>query len=148
MLLGRAPLARQNPDISLSEGCIAESVTERVDGGVDVAEAVGDLPHQLGDDPVTLLGAQDPLYSSYFYNTVSQKKKTRQRNGKFFQETRNDSVSEQKEQNLDHESKILCCRSMSFLHHSQHVVGGPGQDEHQQDGGQRLGRLALLTNQR
>ena len=142
------PLESEYSNVGPPEGRVAEGVAEGVDGGVDVAEAVGDLPHQLGDDPVTLLGAQDPLYSSYFYNTLSQKKKTRQRNGKFFQETRNDSVSEQKEQNLDHESKILCCRSMSFLHHSQHVVGGPGQDEHQQDGGQRLGRLALLTNQR
>ena len=131
------PLESEYSNVGPPEGRVAEGVAEGVDGGVDVAEAVGDLPHQLGDDPVTLLGAQDPLCSSYFYNTVSQKKKTRQR-----------KFSEQKEQNLDHESKILCCRSMSFLHHSQHVVGGPGQDEHQQDGGQRLGRLALLTNQR
>ena len=63
------PLESEYSNVGPPEGRVAEGVAEGVDGGVDVAEAVGDLPHQLGDDPVTLLGAQDPLYSSYFYNT-------------------------------------------------------------------------------
>ena len=65
------PLESEYSNVGPPEGRVAEGVAEGVDGGVDVAEAVGDLPHQLGDDPVTLLWAQDPLYSSYFYNTVS-----------------------------------------------------------------------------
>jgi len=44
LLLGRAPLACQNPNIGLSECGIAECITERVNGRVDVAEAVGDVP--------------------------------------------------------------------------------------------------------
>ena len=70
LFLRGPPLESEYSNVSPSEGRVAQGVAEGVDGGVDVAEAVGDLPHQLGDDAVTLLGPQDPLYSSYFYNTV------------------------------------------------------------------------------
>ena len=70
LFLRGPPLESEYSNVGPSEGRVAEGVAEGVDGGVDVAEAVGDLPHQLGDDAVTLLGPQDPLYSSYFYNTV------------------------------------------------------------------------------
>ena len=70
LFLRGPPLESEYSNVSPPEGRVAEGVAEGVDGGVDVAEAVGDLPHQLGDDAVTLLGPQDPLYSSYFYNTI------------------------------------------------------------------------------
>ena len=92
-------------------------------------------------------GPRIPYTAHTFTTQFLKRRKLGKEMANFFRRPET-TVSEQKEQNLDHESKILCCRSMSFLHHSQHVVGGPGQDEHQQDGGQRLGRLALLTNQR
>ena len=93
LFVWRSPLEGQYSDVSPPEGRIAQSIAERIDGGVDIAETVGDVPHHLRDH-VALVLAQDGL------------------------------------------------------HDGQHVVRGPGEDEDQQDGGQRLGRLALLTNQR
>ena len=89
MLLGRAPLARQNPDICLSEGCIAESITERVDGGVDVAEAVGNVP-------------------DYRWN------------------------------------EVLMSSTKDGLHDSEHIVGGPSDEEDQEDERQCLCCFSLL----
>ena len=89
LFVWRSPLEGQYSDVSPPEGRIAQSIAERIDGGVDIAETVGDVPHHLRDH-VALVLAQDGL------------------------------------------------------HDGQHVVRGPGQDEDQQDGGQRLGRLPLL----
>lgn len=89
LFVWRSPLEGQYSDVSPPEGRVAQSIAERIDGGVDIAETVGDVPHHLRDH-VALVLAQDGL------------------------------------------------------HDGQHVVRGPGQDEDQQDGGQRLGRLPLL----
>ena len=89
LFVWRSPLEGQYSDVSPPEGRVAQSIAERIDGGVDITETVGDVPHHLRDH-VALVLAQDGL------------------------------------------------------HDGQHVVRGPGQDEDQQDGGQRLGRLPLL----
>ena len=49
-LLPTSPLAGEDPHVSLPEGGVTERVAERVDGGVEVAQAVGDVPHKLRDE--------------------------------------------------------------------------------------------------
>ncbi len=55
----RSPPTGQNSDIGTSKGGIAKSIENRVDSGVDVAKVVGKLPHDLRDELVGRLLAQD-----------------------------------------------------------------------------------------
>ena len=50
LLLAVPPLAGEDAHISFPEGGVTEGVAEGVDGRVDVAEAVGDVPDQLGNE--------------------------------------------------------------------------------------------------
>lgn len=45
----RLPLARENPDVGSAEGSIAERITNRVDGGVEITKGVEEVPQFLGD---------------------------------------------------------------------------------------------------
>ena len=57
-----SPLEGQNPDVSPPEGGVTQSIAEGVDGRVDVAETVSDVPHHLRDDFVALSGSEDALH--------------------------------------------------------------------------------------
>ena len=50
LFLRRPPLESKYSDISSSESCVAQSVTEGVDGGIDVTEEVGYVPNNIRDD--------------------------------------------------------------------------------------------------
>ena len=44
------PLESKYSDVSSSESCVAQSVTEGVDGGIDVTEEVCYVPNDIRDD--------------------------------------------------------------------------------------------------
>ena len=50
LFLRRSPLESKYSDVSSSESCVAQSVTEGVDGGIDVTEEVGYVPNDIRDD--------------------------------------------------------------------------------------------------
>ena len=57
----RGPTASQDSDVGPAEGGVAEGVQDRVDGGVDVAKVVRELPQDLRDVDVGQLLAKDPV---------------------------------------------------------------------------------------
>jgi hypothetical protein len=69
LLLGGSPLARQNPNISLSECSIAEGVAEWVNGGVDVAEAVGNVPDNWRNEVLKINFVSLILFSFKFFSS-------------------------------------------------------------------------------
>ena len=50
LFLRRSPLESKYSDVSSSESCVAQSITEGVDGGIDVTEEVGYVPNDIRDD--------------------------------------------------------------------------------------------------
>ena len=50
LFLRRPPLESKYSDVSSSESCVAQSITEGVDGGIDVTEEVGYVPNNIRDD--------------------------------------------------------------------------------------------------
>ena len=50
LFLRRSPLESKYSDVSSSESCVAQSVTEGVDGGINVTEEVGYVPNDIRDD--------------------------------------------------------------------------------------------------
>lgn len=47
--ISRLPLARENPDVGSTEGSVAERITNRVDGGVEITQGVEEVPQFLGN---------------------------------------------------------------------------------------------------
>lgn len=45
----RLPLAREYPDVGAAEGSVAERITNRIDGGVEITKGVEEVPQLLGD---------------------------------------------------------------------------------------------------
>ena len=50
LFLRRPPFESKYTNISSSESCVAQSIAEGVDSGVNVTQAVGDIPHHLRDN--------------------------------------------------------------------------------------------------
>lgn len=49
LAIPRLPLARENPDVGAAEGSVAERITNRVDGGIEITKRVEEIPQFLGD---------------------------------------------------------------------------------------------------
>ena len=50
LFLRRSPLESKYSDVSSSESCVAQSITEGVDGGIDVTEEVCYVPNDIRND--------------------------------------------------------------------------------------------------
>ena len=74
LLLAVPPLAAEDAHISFPEGGVTVGVAEGVDGRVDVAEAVGDVPDQLGDELLQIAAVQLDVNRKsnlfFFFNSI------------------------------------------------------------------------------
>ena len=62
MFLRGPPFESENSDISSSKGCIAKCIAERIDGGVDIAQTIGNIPERFWNNLITRLWSKDALH--------------------------------------------------------------------------------------